>query len=44
VVLRDYYYSKVVKKKPETEIIFEVAEDVIVDGIPVIRKGARELA
>jgi hypothetical protein len=41
VILRDPLNSKdVVKKGKDTQVVFEVAADVSVDGVPLIRKGA----
>lgn len=40
IVLREFLYSKDIKKKKDQPIPFEVADDVVVDGTTVIRKGA----
>ncbi len=40
LLLREFLYSKKIKGKVNQPIVFEVAEDVIIDGTTVIRRGA----
>ena len=40
LLLRDYIYSKNIKKRKDEAIAFEVAEDIEVADVTVVRKGA----